>query len=129
MSINHLAVFAATFASFFIGFLWYGPILGKVWMKEAGLSEEKIKNMNLGVTYTLASVLIVVQAYNLAALLANVNFTMSIVYGLLTGAGWVATSLGIIYLFENRSKKLFFINAGYLIISFIVMSMIIGAWK
>jgi hypothetical protein len=49
--------------------------------------------------------------------------------GALAGIGWVATSLGILYLFESRSLKLFLINAGYLAIAFIVAGGIIGAWQ
>jgi len=46
-----------------------------------------------------------------------------------TGAGWVATAIGILYLFEMRSLKHFLINAGYMIVAFTVMGIIIGAWK
>lgn len=38
--INWLAILAAA-SSLVIGFLWYGPLFGKAWMKESGMTEEK----------------------------------------------------------------------------------------
>jgi len=49
--------------------------------------------------------------------------------GALAGIGWVATSIGILYLFEQKSMKLFLINTGYLAVTFIVAGGIIGAWQ
>jgi cytochrome c oxidase assembly factor CtaG len=37
IQLNYWAILAAIAASMVIGFLWYGPILGKTWMKEMGL--------------------------------------------------------------------------------------------
>ena len=48
--------------------------------------------------------------------------------GLLVGLCWVATAYGITYLFEQRSLCIFMINAGYYIVSYIIMGTIIGAW-
>src|SRR6266478_3785234 len=36
IQLNYWAILAAVAASMVIGFLWYGPILGKAWMKEMG---------------------------------------------------------------------------------------------
>jgi hypothetical protein len=34
----------------------------------------------------------------------------------------------VIYLFEQRPLRLFFINAGYQIVNFTVMGLILGVW-
>ena len=54
--INWLAVGAATLVGFVIGFLWYGPLFGKVWMKEAGLTEEDVQNGNMAKIFGLTAV-------------------------------------------------------------------------
>jgi hypothetical protein len=41
----------------------------------------------------------------------------------------VAAALGINYLFERRSLALFAINAGYNVIAFAIMGVIIGAMQ
>jgi len=48
--------------------------------------------------------------------------------GLLIGVFWVATAYGITYLFEQRSLRLFLINAGYNVVLFAIVGTIIGAW-
>lgn len=49
--------------------------------------------------------------------------------GLVTGLGWVAMSLGVIYLFEQRPFKLWLINSGYQVLTYTVMGGILAAWK
>ena len=43
--------------------------------------------------------------------------------------GWVAMSLGVIYLFEQRPFKLWLINSGYQVLTYTVMGGILAAWK
>ena len=38
--LNWFAIAAAVLANIIIGFLWYGPILGKAWMREMGVSPD-----------------------------------------------------------------------------------------
>ena len=58
VSINYLAVGVAAVSAFIIGGLWYAPFLfGKVWQKEVGLSDEEMKNANMGKTFGIAFVL------------------------------------------------------------------------
>jgi Protein of unknown function (DUF1761) len=51
------------------------------------------------------------------------------VAGLANGLGWVAVSLGVIYLFEQRPFKLWLINSGYQVVTYAVMGGTPGAWK
>lgn len=130
-TLNWIAVIATTFLSFIIGSMWYSPILfGKQWQIEAGVSDEKLKNGNMGVIFGGAFILIFISMFNLAMFLGpKADITFGLIAGFLTGFGWVATSIGVLYLFERRSLKLFFINAGYHIISFTISGAIIGIWK
>ena len=49
---------------------------------------------------------------------ADANIIFGVSAGFFTGFGWVATMLGILYLFEMKSMKAYLINAGYCIIAF-----------
>ena len=129
--INYLAVLVAALSSFVVGFFWYSPFLfSNIWMKEAGLSEEKIKQSNMFKTFGLSFLLTLIICFNLAAFLGpNAGFVWGMTAGALAGIGWVAASLGVLYLFEGRSLKLFLINAGYQAVTYIVAGGIIGAWQ
>ena len=71
-----------------------------------------------------------VMAFNLAAFIGP---KASLGFGLFAGAaaaiGWVAMSLGVIYLFEQRSLKLWLINSGYQVVAYTLMGGLLGVWK
>jgi hypothetical protein len=128
---NFAAIFVAALMSFAIGGLWYSPLLfARAWMKEAGLSEQQTKDAPMGRIFGLAALASLVMAFNLAAF---VGPKASLGFGLFAGTaaaiGWVTMSLGVIYLFERRSLKLWLINSGYQVLAYTLMGGLIGAWK
>jgi hypothetical protein len=129
--INYPAVVVAALSSFVIGFLWYAPFsFANAWMREAGLSKEKIEKANMVKTLGLSFLLALIICFNLAAFLGqDAGFRWGMTAGALAGIGWASASLGIIYLFEGRSFKLFLINAGYQAVTYMVAGAIIGVWQ
>ena len=135
-NLNWLAILAATVSAFAVGFLWYGPILGKAWMDATGLTEEKIAEGNMVRTFSLAFAFQLVMAFCLAMFFYSdpesaqlVNAYSGTFYGFLTGFGWVAMALGVNALFEQRSFRYIAINGGYWIVVFTLMGLILGAWQ
>ncbi len=128
---NYLAVIVAAALSFAIGGLWYSPILfAKPWMRECGLTEAQTKSAPMGRVFALSALAALVMAFNLAAFIgAKASLSFGLFAGAATGIGWVAMSLGVIYLFEQRSLKLWLINSGYQVVSYTVMGGLIGAWR
>jgi Protein of unknown function (DUF1761) len=128
---NFAAVFVAALISFAIGGLWYSPLLfARSWMKEAGLNEQQMQGAPMGRIFALAGLASLVMAFNLAAFIGP---KASLSFGLFAGAaaaiGWVAMSLGVIYLFERRSLKLWLINSGYQVLAYTLMGGLLGVWK
>ena len=128
--IHYPAVLLAALSGFLIGGLLYSPLLfAHVWQREVGLGDEQLKNARLGRTFALAGLAQLVIAFNLAAFIgakASLGFGLSA--GAATGLGWVAMSLGVIYLFEQRTLRLWLINSGYQVTAYTVMGGILGAW-
>jgi len=131
VSINFMAVVAAALSMFLIGGFWYSPALfGRQWLKEIGKEDSFLESGNKLVIFGGAFLLALIMAFNLAGFVSGYeSWTWGLIGGVLAGLGWVAMGLGIIYLFERRSLRLFAINAGYLVISFTVMGLILGIWK
>ncbi|MCI0706253.1 MAG: DUF1761 domain-containing protein [Ignavibacteriae bacterium] len=129
-SLNWLAVLAATFSAFILGGIWYSPVMfAAQWMQAAGISEEMAKNSNPAKTFGGAFVFILITAINLGMFLGpQSDLATGIAAGAATGIGFVATSFGVIYLFEQRPKSHWFVNASYLVVMFIIMGAILGAW-
>ncbi|GAB1265374.1 DUF1761 domain-containing protein [Aurantivibrio infirmus] len=128
--LNIIAILVAAISSFVLGGLWYSKVLfGNAWMKETGITEEKAQNANMLRTFSLAFVASLVIAFNLAMFLgAESTLGTGAFYGFLAGFGWVAMAFGINDLFEQRSLKLFLINAGYHTVGFTIMGAIVGVW-
>lgn len=128
---NFAAVFVAALMGFAVGGLWYSPLMfATAWMKEAGISEEQTRNAPMARIFGLAALASLVMAFNLAAFIgAKASLAFGLFAGAAAGIGWVAMSLGVIYLFEQRSLKLWLINGGYQVVSYTLMGGLLGLWK
>ncbi|MDP5082352.1 MAG: DUF1761 domain-containing protein [Winogradskyella sp.] len=64
MEFNVLAILVAAVVPLVLGFLWYNPILfGNVWMRESGMTEEKIKSGNMAVIFGVSLILSLLLAF------------------------------------------------------------------
>ena len=128
-SINWLAVLVSAVSTFLLGGLWYGPLLGRAWMRASGITEEKAKQGNMGMVFGLSFLLQLVAAVVLAMFIgAEADAMFGLFAGAAVGVAWVATGLGVIYLFEQRPFGLWAVNAGYHVVSYSMMGLILGAW-
>jgi hypothetical protein len=130
--INWMAVVAAAVSTFVLGGLWYSPALfGRAWMSVNHLNDADLAKSNMAKIFGLAFLFALIMAANLAAFLAEPKTTASwgATAGFLAGFGWVTLGIATIALFERRSPKYVLINGGYMTVSFIVMGLILGAWR
>jgi len=126
-SLPWLAILVATVAAFGLGALWYGPLFGRPWQRLSGMSEERMAGANMPVIYGLAFVLQFV-AVSVLALLLGPDATLAggALTGLGVGAAWVATALGVTYLFSQASPALAAIDAGYHVAYYALAGAILG---
>jgi hypothetical protein len=131
MQLNYLPILVSGLSTFLIGGLWYSPaVFGKAWMRENGFTEENMKGGNMIKIFGISILLAIISAINLAMFMGPENNpAMGALWGFLAGAGWVATFVGMHYLFERKSFTLFLINAGFSIVALTVMGVILAAWK
>lgn len=125
-AINPLAVLAAAAATFVIGGLWYSVLFAKPWQKATGLSNDELRSGVVRV-FVGSALLALVMAASLAAFIGSGGAVFGLLAGLAAGITWVAAAFGINYLFERRSVRLWLINAGYNVVTFGVMGVIVGA--
>jgi Protein of unknown function (DUF1761) len=126
--INYLSVLLAALSAFVIGGLWYSVLFGKPWMRLTGQSEATLKSGNPAVIFGGAFLLNLVAAFVLAMFIGRtMDLQDAASAGFAAGLCWVATSLGVNYLFERRPLGLWLINGGYVTVHFTVMGAIIGA--
>ena len=127
---NLWAIVTAALVTFAVGGLWYSPILfARAWIRECRLTEGQTRQAPMARVFGLSLLAALVMATNLAAFLgAKATLSFGLFAGAATGIGWVAMSLGVTYLFEQRSLKLWLIDAGYQVVAYTLMGGIRGAW-
>jgi hypothetical protein len=127
--VNYLAVALAALSAFLFGGLWYSLLFAKQWAVLTGQSEEKLKSGNPALIFGGAFLLNLVAAYVLAMFVGPMGVKFGALAGLAVGLCWVATSLGVGYLFERRPLGLWLINGGYCTLQYTAMGAIIGAFN
>jgi len=135
VTINYLAVLVAAISNMVLGFVWYGPLFGKEWMKMMHFTDKKMDEMkatgNMNQLYGIAMVGALVMAYVMAHFVDYVGAT-SVVGGMQTGfwawLGFVAPVMLGGVLWEGRSWKLFTLQSGYYLVTLMIMGAILAVW-
>jgi len=130
--INYIAVVVSAVAKFTLGAIWYGVLFDQKWMELTGMTEAKAAEANMGVTYGGAFVSYALQAYILAHFVDYAK-AQDAKGGAQTGFWlWLGFTFVLLVqgtLFEQRSWTLLFINAGYELVSLLLMGIILASWK
>ena len=129
VEVNYWAVLASGVGAMVLGAIWYN-VFSKPWLKGVGLTEAKVsKGSNL--TYLWSFLAMLVIAYVLAHAV-SVFEADSVTEGLMAGGwawlGFSATTVAINYLYQQKSLKLFAIDAGYLLLVFMLSGAILANW-
>jgi hypothetical protein len=132
-SLNLLPVIAAAVLNMAIGMLWYSPVIfGKLWIKAMSKTPEEFKLQVNPLIYVFNTIAALVFAYVLAHLMkfAFINsFSQGVLIGFWVWLGFVITTVIPGYLYEGRSKLLYFIFIFYQLISICLMGGLLAIWK
>nr|WP_315180571.1 DUF1761 domain-containing protein [uncultured Flavobacterium sp.] len=160
MEINFLALFVAALSTLVVGFVWYNPkVFGTIWMKESGMTQEKMKGGNMLLTFGLSLlyaffisfIIQMLTIHQFGALgmvggdpsiakpsyeafmadygMAFRTFKHGALHGFMTGLFLVLPVIGTNALYERRSFKYTLVTGGFWIVCFMIMGGIICAWK
>jgi hypothetical protein len=136
--INWLAAIVAALFTMLVGFLWYSPILfAKPWMREMGYDpNDKTKTEEMkkkaGPTYGASTLAAIVSALTLAMFFAlmhvdNLHHGLAVAFHVWLGFVTTVQLTGV--LFMGQSLKLFAINTGYQLASYLAMGTILALWR
>lgn len=159
VQINFLALIVASFIPLIMGFIWYNPkVMGTAWMKEAEMTEDKMKGANMAMIFILSFVFSFFMAFMLQPItihqfgalgmiggdesLAKPSYTAFMadygtafrsfghgaLHSAMLGVLIIFPIIAINGMFERKSWKYIFINSGYWLITLILMGGIICGW-
>ena len=120
--INWLAVGLGTVAFWLVGALWYGLLLGKAWQAETGVTQAP-QGAGLarvmGLTLLLEFVVVLTLGHMFAFDAPSDRGKMMIAIGF--GLAIMVPAVGINYLHQRKSLKLFLIDAGHFVVGMAVV--------
>ncbi|WP_157208306.1 DUF1761 domain-containing protein [Mariniflexile maritimum] len=138
---------------------YHPKVFGTAWMHAAGLTESQLKGGNMAKIFIVSLLLAFMLAFAMPALVIHQMGALSLVggdaskalpsyeafmldyseayrtlkhgalHGVMAGIFMALPIIGINALFERKSAKYIFINAGYWIFTLGIMGAIICAWK
>jgi hypothetical protein len=127
--INYLAVLLGAVAFFAVGAVWYSFLFSKAWQRETGMTEADIAEakakggghmaMIMGLSFLLELVVAWMLGHMIARSSGSPQAVMMFALGLAVGV--MAPAIGINYLYQNKSLKLFLIDAGYFVVGMAAM--------
>lgn len=140
VNVNIFAVVAATVVNIVIGFLWYGPVFGKAWMREMGYNDEHMRRAQekgMTVSYVLMAVGALVLNYVLAHVLVQAEMAfggpldpgMAMVGAFWMWLGFIATTMLGQVLWESKSWTLYALNVAYYLVAMEIAAVIIATWR
>ena len=127
--LNWAAVIVAALVGYFPGAIWYSPIgFLKPWARELGVDlSAKPKGVGTKVAIGIVPALVAAIVF---AMIVGPHPTLH--HGLVRGAevaiGFVASSLAIQYLYEQRSLSFWAINSGYHLLQFLLIGAVLALW-
>jgi hypothetical protein len=160
MEINFLALLVAALSTLVVGFIWYNPkVFGTIWMKESGMTEEKMKGANMAMIFGLSFLYALFISFILQMLVIHQfgaigmvggdptiakpsyaefmadygnafrTFKHGALHGCMTGLLLALPLIGTNALYERRSFKYTMVTAGFWTVCFTIMGAIICGWQ
>ena len=125
--LNWLAIGIATVVFFAVGAVWYSALFAKPWQREVGLSDEQLKGgrsipLIMGTCLLLEFVVVLMLGHLFARIQPGDHAKMMIASGF--GLAIMAPAIGINYLYQRRSLKLFLIDAGHFVVGMTAVGLV-----
>ena len=130
----YLAILVAIIANMVLGFIWYGPLFGQLFMKACGISEKEIAKMKaekqgMG-KKEFATIILgaLAQSAVLATVLAwyqPTSWMIGAMVGSLLWLGFTLPALAYTVVFEKHSTTLFRIDSMYQLVALSIMGAIL----
>lgn len=133
MGINIWAAVAGSLISFIVSFIWYTIVFRAPYIEGLGKTAEQMaKGPSMLVASVLQLIGYLVTAFVLAWLMQRTGLqsvNQGLLLALVVWVGFVAAVLGPLYAFEAFSLNFFFITAGNVLVTFLILGAILGGWR
>ncbi len=135
ISVNYTAIVAAAVINMVLGFIWYGPLFGKQWIKMNGITKEDMersKKEGMTKSYAIAIVGALVMAYVFSHFLVVGNaatISDGATVGFWLWLGFIATTTVGGMLWGKKPFNLFLLENGYYLVLLVINGALLAVWK
>jgi hypothetical protein len=130
MFTHALGIVIAAGIVFMLGALWYSPMMFfGVWSRGTGITDHQTDRKLMLRFFGILGALLLLAACVLDYVVSNWAGGQGLINGITVGflGGLLATAVvGMNSLFERRSFQLFLVNAGYQMVGFLIMGLILA---
>lgn len=122
----YLAILSGAIVPMILGFIWYHPkVLGNIWAKANGFTEEDLKDGN-PIIYLGAIAVAAVLSYRLSMSVSHPDDLHPFLHGMFHGGKYAglfiaAPVIALLSIFEKRNMSYFLVNAAYWVVTLAVM--------
>lgn len=137
IQINYVAVLVCSVLAMALGAIWYGPLLGKIWMEVVGVdAKDKVAREKMqksaGPLYVIQFLLTLFQVYVFAYYVKGWNEVSGVTNAIWIWAAFIMPTVAAASMWTNDRPKVqkarFLIQAGYQLVLFIMFGIILGGW-
>jgi hypothetical protein len=129
---NYLALLVSALILWVLGAAWYSPALfAKHWMAELGIRKDAVNRKSMVPGMIASFICDLILAFVLAHVLGWAGVTTvgrGVFVGILMWMGFFVAPALPQGIYENRSLKLFAINAGYWFVGLIIVASLLAVW-
>ena len=127
--INIIAALLAALGFMAVGFLWYGPLFGKTWMKLHGWTEEDFKGQNMVPVLVQGVINALITAIGMALVFhwTNVDSILDALHiAFVLWIAFSATTQALAFIYERQKLGLTLIHFGNQLVGFMVAAIILA---
>lgn len=110
-TVDYVAVLVAAIVGYIVGFLWYGPLFGKAWLKLSGIKPKRENMAPKMLAGFIATVVMTVALSHVLAYTQASTIMDAVKVAFFLWIGFFATTMLGIVLWEGKPVKLYAINA------------------
>lgn len=133
--INYIAVLVSSCIFFALGSAWFSALFRSMWIQELQqhtivIKEPTTSNLVIKMLLTFGANFIASFAMACLVIIAHSTTVISgLSLGIIIAFGFAATSIGSVFIWEDKSLKLFLIDAGYPIFGIIIAAVLLSVWR
>jgi hypothetical protein len=130
---NHWAILVSALVQWFLGALWYSPVLfAKPWMTMVGIQKDAANKKTMVPGMIMSFIGSLITSFILVHIVlwsGTSTVGRGAFIGFIAWVGFVAAPLIASYIYENRPFKLFAINTGYWLVCLIASGILLAVWQ